>query len=369
LVVLGAVATGQVGLAFPAKAIPPSNWPQSGYGAAHVSYNPIEDRLSTANVAHLHRLFDANVGLTLGGPSVVGSNVYTVNAELVDSNSVTGRVVWRDRAGPNNGADSPPAADGGHVFVTWNNGLLTSDNGVTGARNWSTRLDRSAIVASTPAVRDGVVYATTVDLSGSGGLWAVDESSGHLIWGDRGQFRILPPPAVTRSLVVAPTQSGVSGFDPATGKRRWTSSGTVQGMAAATPAVYTISGCEVEALRPSDGSALWTTSLPHGCGSVSFGPAIAYGRVYIGSNGHQVFALDQTDGSLDWTAPGPGGGAVPSVANGVVYVGFVSLEAIRASNGAVLTEVKQRSDILSQPAVAQGRVYVLAGSTLEAYGP
>jgi len=106
-------------------------------------------------------------------------------------------------------------------------------------------------------------------------------------------------------------------------------------------------------------------------GSVYSEPAIANGMVYVGSQDHNVYALNADTGAKVWSYTT--GGAVessPAVANGVVYVGSEDFKvyALNAHTGNKLwsyttgnhlvSRLVPPNGVVSSPAVANGVVYV-----------
>jgi outer membrane protein assembly factor BamB len=90
-------------------------------------------------------------------------------------------------------------------------------------------------------------------------------------------------------------------------------------------------------------------------------PAVANGLVYVGSDDHNLYALDAATGQKRWTFQT--GGTIrssPAVANGVIYVGSADdiLYALDAATGQKRWTFQTGGTIRSSPAVANGLVYV-----------
>ena len=108
-----------------------------------------------------------------------------------------------------------------------------------------------------------------------------------------------------------------------------------------------------------DGSLAW--SYTAGGGPVESSPAVADGRVYVGSGNGKVYALNSSTGALAWSyETGAPVGSSPAVADGRVYVGSddYKVYALDASTGALAWSYQTFGPVLSSPAVADGRVYV-----------
>jgi len=100
-------------------------------------------------------------------------------------------------------------------------------------------------------------------------------------------------------------------------------------------------------------------------------PAIADGRVFVGSDDRKVYALDAATGAVLWTvSTGRMVRSGPAYENGTVFVGSVDqkLYAINASTGAVKWKTTTDGSISYHPTVLNGTVYVgtKTGATLYA---
>ena len=140
--------------------------------------------------------------------------------------------------------------------------------------------------------------------------------------------------------------------------------------------VYATDGLgDVVALNAADGKQLWRVRPG---GPLRGSPTIANGVVYVLSQDNQLFALDQTNGAVNWTAQataesqGVFGVAAPAAAQGSVVAGFSSgeLNAYRYENGRALwqdalsrtsisTSVSSIADIDAAPVIDAGRVYAV----------
>jgi eukaryotic-like serine/threonine-protein kinase len=235
-------------------------------------------------------------------------------------------------------------------------------------------------------------------------------------------------PVVAGGAAVFETTGEVVAVDPATGRRLWSIPrlpGPVA-PAAVDPAtnggilVYTEGGlsgtADVVAVSLADRSLLWAFTLPH---LSRGGPAIAEGKVFVGTDGGIVYAIDEAVGGQVWKAETDGlivgslaasggmvfgvaenghaaastvygwhadtgkqawsfaqtrgviGSSSPSASAGMVYVGMgdSTVRAFKASSGDVLWSraVSTTFSPGSAPAVAGGSVYALtAGGHLYA---
>jgi len=89
-------------------------------------------------------------------------------------------------------------------------------------------------------------------------------------------------------------------------------------------------------------------------------PAVVGGRVYIGSNDHNIYCLNSTMGGLLWNYT-TGGYIIssPAVADGCVYIGSddANFYCLNAATGELIWNYTTGGQIRSSPAVAGGRVY------------
>ncbi|WP_200307870.1 serine/threonine-protein kinase [Streptomyces adelaidensis] len=95
--------------------------------------------------------------------------------------------------------------------------------------------------------------------------------------------------------------------------------------------------------------------------SVSSAPAVAGGVVYVGSNDHNLYAVDATTGEQRWKfRTNDRVGSPPAVAGGVVFVGSGdgNLYAVDAATGVRRWTFPTGGTVVSKPAVAGGVVYI-----------
>jgi len=132
---------------------------------------------------------------------------------------------------------------------------------------------------------------------------------------------------------------------------------------------------DIVALDATNGKVLWRVRPS---GPLRGAPTVANGAVYVLSQNNELYALSQTDGTVQWTASGSlesqgvFGVAAPAAARGTIVAGFSSgeLNAYRYENGRVLwqeilsrtsasTSVSSLADIDAAPVIDQNRVYAV----------
>lgn len=132
---------------------------------------------------------------------------------------------------------------------------------------------------------------------------------------------------------------------------------------------------DVVALNAADGAELWRVKPG---GPLRGAPSVANGALYLLSQDNELFALSQTDGSVQWTrsgsleSQGVFGVAAPAAGRGTIVAGFSSgeLNAYRYENGqqlwqdtlsrsSISTSVSSLADIDADPVIDGTRVYAV----------
>lgn len=209
---------------------------------------------------------------------------------------------------------------------------------------WSVTLNGAL---SYPLIAEGKVFVTT-NSSGTGGygtsLYALDKQSGNVVWGpvtisgtyfwsghayDHGKIFVINFDGLLRS------------FDAATGLPGWSTQLPGQSAFSAPPTavngvVYVGgagSGGTVYAVDQSNGNVLWTAAVANGDKS---SPAVSSDGVFV-SYPCQVYKLDPLTGSSLWRYSGGcsgGGGKTAAYANGLLYVrDFAKRQVFDAATG------------------------------------
>ena len=239
-----------------------------------------------------------------------------------------------------------------------------------------------AEIVSTPAVAYGRVYVLTQD-----GLWALNESSGAVVWSNSA-WKGLSSPAIWNGTVIFGGKDGqVHEVSATSGAGIWSTSlvstPTVSGITSSPKVVFdtVYIGTFNEAGGSADIVALWATNgsvrWRHSTESVDFSsPAVANGTVYVGIMGRYntttavtfdppfgLLALDATTGAERWFTPTNGSvAASPVVVGGTVYVTAKDgrLYALDAATGARQWSVAVQAGV-SSPAFRRGILFVGGG--------
>ena len=295
--------------------------------------------------------------------------------------------------------EMPPAVAQGHVVFGTHDGTVIAARAADGIVQWST--DLHGCVASSPAVRAGIVYigwagpASCGDRKdGTGGVVALDLQTGRIIWRfDAGNVESSPavvadrlffsafrnrkrstvyamklgpgrhivwrydldtkvassPALLGRRLYVSAYDRSVYAFDGWSGELKWRTSAFVDD--AETRALLN--------LRSLVRRRSWTE------GGYYATPAVTYGRVYAGVIDGVFSAFDARTGEHRWSSD-LSGSIYGSAAlwNETAYVGTTSgtFYALSASSGATRWQVELGGKILGSATVTNGRVYVATTS-------
>jgi len=109
---------------------------------------------------------------------------------------------------------------------------------------------------------------------------------------------------------------------------------------------------------PTTNQTLWTFSTG---AEVFVSPAVVDGKVYVGSEDHNVYCLNATSGAFIWNyTTGDMVDSSPAVADSKVYVGSIDgkVYCLNATSGAFIWNYTTGDGVASSPAVADGKVYV-----------
>jgi eukaryotic-like serine/threonine-protein kinase len=179
-------------------------------------------------------------------------------------------------------------------------------------------LTSEAAIHSSPVIAGGILYVGSRD----GNMYAIEESSGELLWSYK-----------TRSWVdcCATVANGVVYFG--------SNDGTFN------------------ALNAKTGQKIWSFQ---GRYPIKSSAAVADGRVYFGGEDYSIYCLDTATGKKIWSkATGGPVSSSPVVAEGILYCGSVdgNLYALNAANGRQRLRVNTIKIVTSSPVVSGNNVY------------
>jgi len=212
----------------------------------------------------------------------------------------TGNFLWKYQTQKGIPYSLPLFADG-KVFVGDNSGNVYAIGAANGGLIWKKYLEGAAVIHSSPAYDDGIIFIGTEDSIGASSkpshLYALDAETGEVIWKFAidvvgGKLNLVhSTPAILDDIVYFGAENGY-----------------------------------FYALNSKDGSLVWKQKIASGSGEIigtSAAAALGYGKVFIGTFEGKFLALDQADGKTVWeyTFGKTEADSSPVVADGKVYFG------------------------------------------------
>ena len=354
------------------------NWPQFQYDPTHSACNPFESILGTATVGNLeiHWIYNGIQGsyvspVVANGIAYIGSSQgFPPDGNLAAVNVRTGSEIWR--LSPTVPITDTPAVAKNVVYVgggdPGSGGAFYAINASTGKVLWKYG-NVNTYFQSSPTVVNGVVYvASFKDAS----LYAFNAGTGDVIWKDQiGSFQGVfdSSPAVAAGVVyIGSNDHNVYALNAATGAVIWkyaTGDEVHSSPVVGQGNVYVSSSDNnTYALNANTGALIWKYGAATG-GLNS--PALATGILYVGAADGTLYALNAHAGSLLWKSSSPTIIGSPVVANGVVYFGAFNknIYALDARTGTCLWNYAVANDVKTSLAVANGELY--AGTPLYAF--
>ncbi|MQA74497.1 MAG: PQQ-binding-like beta-propeller repeat protein [Solirubrobacterales bacterium] len=269
-----------------------------------------------------------------------------------------------------------PIVAKGTLYFQDKDALLYALSADRGKVEWKKQI--GALGAASPAYSQGLLYAVTLQRApgvDQGEVLALRARDGKLLWRRQLPGRSETSPIVVGGNVIVGSESGdVFAFNRRNGKVDWqvSTAGEVKGGLALDDGVLygaNYAG-QVFALRASSGAYVWQSSTQGSSfgrgGPVYSTPAVAFGRVYLGSIDGRVYSFDQDTGDLAWShSTGDWVYAAPAVAETrragpTVYVGSKdqNFYALDAKTGAVRWQKDLGGIVLGAASVLGETVYV-----------
>jgi outer membrane protein assembly factor BamB len=267
-----------------------------------------------------------------------GGTYPTYTSELLALDQKTGATVW----GPIALANQAGAAyDNGRVFAVaagTSTGLMQAYDAGTGKLDWSTLMTGQYFFSAPPTALNGFVYATGAESGGT--LYALDETTGAIVWTGSLFSGGSIDPAVTASGVYTAESCAALDFAPTTGTLLWSQDLGCSGGEANTPVVanslvywpnsgsydgitlnaasgntvgvftaddppavtattgYFLQGGTLRGLSLSTNTIEWSFT---GDGSLTGSPIAVNQYVIIGSSSGNLYAVDGSTGAQVWT--------------------------------------------------------------------
>ena len=297
-----------------------------------------------------------------------------------------GGLQWRVQTGGM--VQSSATVEKGTLYIGSGDGRLYALDARTGAERWQFATGRA--ISSTPAVAEGAVFVGSRDNV----FWAVDAGTGRQRWRlATGPDRPLPwgfetgdlytsSPTYDHGTVYFGSGDGqVYAVDAGSGRVRWrfATAGRVRSSPALAGGKLYVGSADgtLYALDPASGREIWRFDTEgHGLESGKFGfdrrmiqssPAVADGRVFVGSRDGFLYAVDAETGKLAWRVDHQMSwvNTSPAVIDGVVFAGSSDerfLQAVDARTGKERWRLATERPVWSSPAVVGAMVYVGDGS-------
>ena len=304
----------------------------------------------------------------MSSPVVAAGMVFVGSDDgyLYAVNATTGTRMWASWVGTD--INSPTLAHD-KVFITSTFGTLFAFDMYSGEGVWNRSIGEEAGFGAP------LIVGSRVFVNGNNTVYAFNEAVGVRLYDEaiphvNGITRLMH----TDGLVIAfasrsETEVGLNGFEVKTGRGRFwiTLSPTGNDRVTKLP---TMENVEVFAVAQglegnsasfglsSMGMILWEHQLN---GVTDAAPATAYNTVYVPTSSF-VYALNATDGAVQWSLPTNGGYAVssPAVADGKVYLGLENgyVYALDAFSGDLIWSYKTDGSVQSSPAISDGLLFV-----------
>jgi outer membrane protein assembly factor BamB len=258
-------------------------------------------------------------GSMAASPAVVDGKVYTGSGDfnVYCLDAVTGEKIWNYTTGDE--VYSSPAVVDGKVYVGSDDDNMYCLDADTGAKIWNYTTGDD-IYANAPAVVDGKVYVGSNDDN----MYCLDADTGAKIWNYTTGDNVVSMVTVADGRVFAGSDDdNVYCWNAATGALIWnyTTGGDVSHPGLADGKVYIGSfDRNLYCLNATTGAQIWNYTTGN---YVVTPPSIADGKVYFGSFDRNVYCLDAATGDFIWSYTTTGGSifySSPAIANGVVYV-------------------------------------------------
>lgn len=339
----------------------------------------------------------SKTGRVTASPVVYDGKIFTLDADGTVSAFSTsgGSAVWRTQLKPTANGDKPApsfssqilslgasdggggygggiAIDGGKLFGTSGYGGVFALDPSSGKVIWEKNV--GVPIRAAPTAAGDRVYVITSE----GRFLCLSGVDGTELWATRGlpqqASRVMNvSPAVSSDIVVVPYPSGdVVALKVSDGTAVWSESLTRMRTTsqltalsdAASPAidngmVFAVGHAgRMVATQSATGERVWSINLP---GTQT--PCVAGENVFVVDTSGQLMALGRKDGKIQWTTKLPGGKtfAGPVLAGGSLWLtsNTGQLVGVDAATGQVKGQQDLGDPVFVPPIVAQGRMYVL----------
>src|SRR5205085_4059566 len=227
----------------------------------------------------------------------------------------------------------------------------------TGQGKWRFTLKSYRYAFGSPVVADGVVYFTDLNQDFKGEVCALDIQSRQPRWIYQSKMYVSSI-ALGPDAVYFGTDAGfLTAVDIKTGQEKWQLKAKLWNPVFVDGMIYFSDGEKLNAVEAETGKLKWRASAN---GKVGASMAIADNTIWYGGSYDSLYAVDAQTGREKWKFKTKTFCFSPIVADGIVYVGGEEhLYAVDGQTGVMKWKLDGEKAIISTPAVADGRVYVV----------
>ncbi len=355
LLQLGLLFVISLPIAVYAQDTPPDNWSQ--FRGNHSLTGVSLSNVSTS----LRNVWTYEAGDAIeSSPAIVGGTVFvgSQKGELVALSLENGAVYWKYSTGAAIG-ESSPAFSNGVVYIGDLNGVLHAVGASDGRRIWTFKAGNE--IKSSPVVVGDRVLIGSYDQH----LYCVSTRNGSMLWKIRTEGPVHATPGVSGGLAfIAGCDEVFRAIRISDGREMFTvSSGAYTGASPALrggSAFYGTFNNEILMVSLKDRQVGWRYQHPQRQFPFYSSAAVANNRIVVGGRDKLVHCLSAAGKRL-WTfATRARVESSPAIAGGRVFVGSNDgrFYVLSLSTGAKLWEFNAGSALASSPAIANGRVVI-----------
>jgi len=340
------------------------DWPMFHQNAANTSYS----ESPAPNTNNIEWIFSTGSTVT-SSPAVAYGMVYfgDHDGRFYALNASSGEIVWIYDT--RNYIYSSPAVADGVVYFGSTSRFYALD-AYNGRLIWS--FDDGTCLS--PKVINGIVYVQLFNL----GFVAFNAINGDVLWSNSEVYSWYP--AISEGKVIvhkysSPYEYHTMALNALTGEIIWDQIITGDQPAATITSnkvivtshgnYYGIHECRIYAFDLSSGRMIWSVSLPWQYVPCLYTvPSVGYGKIYVpnGIDG-KLYAFEEDTGALTWIANIESVGhhlSTPAIADGKVFIGSPNgkVYALNAETGEIVWYYTTGGRVHSSPAVAYGKVYI-----------
>ena len=318
--------------------------------------------VSQSNVPqNLKQLWTYEAGDSIeSSAAIVGSTVFVASqkGELAALNLDNGSVYWKFNTGSPVG-ESSPAYGGGVVYIGNLSGWLNAINATDGKKLWAFQAGNE--IKSSPVVAGDRVLIGSYDQH----LYCLSTRNGSVLWKVRTNGPVHATPSIAGGLAfIAGCDELFRAIRISDGREMFTvSSDAYTGASPAlngSAAFYGTFDNEVLMVNLSERRVAWRYQHPERKFPFYSSAALTSDRLVVGGRDKLVHCLSQAGKSL-WTfATRARVESSPAIASGRVYVGSNDgrFYVLDLNSGAKISEFNIGSPLSASPAIANGRVVI-----------